>query len=352
MYRSICVCTIAILSFSLRAQSTIPVGYTKIEGQTSRHVPLAYNSSRIQLGYDSRATGWNTPKVINELWARVDMSANLTSGFTVEMQVRLSSKGCNPATPSMIFRNNHGTDVKLFMSKKTFQFAPMSKVTNPPANWTIRLKGDSPFLTATANLVVDWATYTKSNQFNPNLFLDAAMIKGTATGTRGSSINFGTPCNPATFYNHATGLDVDSLLRQYCYTRHAGDVVLSWAGASRLNAPIPGLKGCSLYTAPLIFHPNITFTRETTGYANFEWGRVLSRLKGKRVWLQSGALNATLSTMRLSRGNEVTFGDYRKSYPMLVSHKYGFGSGPTTFDPDKDEAAFGWVDTAIIFEVR
>ncbi len=342
----------AVLSASLLAQSTIPTGYGKKEGATSRHVPLAYNSSRIQLGYDASATGWKAPKTIKELWVRADKSGYLTTGFSVEMQVLISSKGCNPATPSMIFANNQGTDVKVFMKRKTFKFAPLAKAPAAPAKWTIQLKGDSPFLAATANLVIDWATYARSNQFNPNLFLDAATITAKATGTRGSSLNYGKPCNPTTFYNYATGLDVDSLLRQYCFTQNAGDIVLTWAGASPINVSFPGLKGCSLYTAPVVFHPNIALTRERTGYANFEWGRVISRLRGKKVWLQSGAVDSTFSTMRLSRGNEVQFGNYKVHYPMVISHKYDYGSGPTTFNPDKDEARFGWVDTAIIFDVR
>ena len=352
MYKTLSLGVIALICTPLVAQSTIPAGYSKIEGFTSRHVPLAYNSARIQLGYDARATGWKAPRFIKELWVRADSTGYLKTGFSVEMQVLLSSKGCSPATPSMRFVNNHGTDGKIFLKKRTFKFAPMAKVKSPPADWTIQLKGDSPFLASTGNLVIDWSTYSKSNQFNPNLFLDAARIKGTATGTPGTSINYGTPCNPNNFFNYSTGLDVDNVLRQYCYTRHKYDIVFTWAGATRIKASFPGLKGCSLYTVPLIFHPYIAFTKESTGYANFEWGRVISRLRGKKVWLQCGAVDLAFQAMRLSRGNEVQFGDRRVNYPRLISHKYGYATGSTPFDPDTDEAQFGWVDTAIIFDVR
>ncbi len=357
MYRYLPICAVTALSTSLMAQAstTIPTGFDKAEGTYSRHIPLRYTPARIQNGYGSKSTGW-TVKVIKELWARADKNAYLTTGFSIDMQVILSSKGADPTTSSMVFKKNHGSDVKVFMKKKTYKFVPFTKGTTFPNKWSIQLKGDAAFVATTGNLVVDWATYTDSkntSKQNSNLYLDAARFSGTPSGTRGKNTTYGKPCNPTNFYNYSWNYNVGEEFYHYGYTRSSGDVVMSWLGSKKIGTAIPGLTGCSLYAPFTMIHPSVVTTTSTTGYAKFVWGKVPSVMKGKKVWAQCAAVDSKLKQIRFSRGNEITFGDYKMNYAKTISHKYSYGFGTTQiFNPDKDDARYGWVNTAIAFDVR
>ena len=357
MYKSLSLCAIAALSASLMAQSstTLPLGKDKVEGKSSRHIPLRYSPARIQNGYGPKATGWTTTKVIRELWARADQYAYLTTGFSVDMRVILSSKGADPKTASMVFAKNLGGDQKVFMKKKIYKFVAFSKGTTFPNKWSIQLKGDAPFVATTGNLVVDWSTYTDSkntSQQHSNFYVDAVNISGKPVGTRGKYTSYGTGCNPTNFYNYSTGENVGESFRHYGYTRNMGDLVLSWLGAKKIAMAIPGLTGCTLYAPFTVFHPSVVKTTSTSGYANFVWGVVPAFMKGKMVWAQCAGMNAK-GNLRFSRGNEITFGDYHMVYPQLVSHKYSYGfSTSRIFNPDKDDALYGWQGTATVFDVR
>jgi len=342
---------IAVLATSVLAQSTLPVGYSKKEGEYFRHVPLKYAPCRIQCGYGAKATPWKTVQVINELWARADSVGYLSAGFSVDMRVILSSKGANIKTPSVVYTENLGNDAKVFMKKKLYKFAPLNAGTTFPNPWTIRMKGDAPFVAVAPTLLVDWSTYSSSNQFNNDFYVDTARVKGTPTGAYGTVAYYGTGCNPNTYYNFATDMDVGADFRTYAYTRNIGDFQLAWLGAAKTTTAIPGLKGCSLYTPPVIFHPTIGRTSEASGYHNFIWGQVPLFMKGQRVFSQMAAVDPK-GSLRFSRGAEVVFGDYDPHYPFIISHKYQYGSGTTIFDPDKHNAAWGWVDAAIIFDLR
>ncbi|MEZ5989116.1 MAG: hypothetical protein R3F30_08335 [Planctomycetota bacterium] len=345
--------SLSLLATSLPAQVTvvtIPQGYAAKEGARSRHVPLDYCPARIQNGYGPNATGWTAPKVINELWARLDGTGYLTTAFSVDMQVLLSSNGCDPRTSSYTFKDNLGSDVKVFVKRRKFSFPSMSAPTTPPAKFSIQIKGDTSFVAIKPTLLVDWATYSTTNIVNTSFYVDATNLTYTTTGASGSVSYYGTACNPTDFYNYSTGYNEGEVFRCYGYTRNAGDWVLCWLGASQTALNLGG--GCSLYTSPLLIGVLPTQTWSTTQMVNFHWGFVPTGMKGKTVFQQMAAFDSTFKTLRMSRGCQATFGDYKQVFPFTVSHRYGYGSGSTAFDPDKDDARYGWLGTAIIFEHR
>ena len=352
MFRHLSLAAIAALSASVCAQTvtTIPQGFGSTEAKYSRHVPLRYTPARIQFGYGPKATGWTAPKVITELWARADGGKHLTTAFTIDSEVSLSSNGCDPETTSYTFAANHGKDVRVFMKRKTMSFQPFTAAPSP-APFSVQLKGDAPFVAIQPTLLVDWKTYSKTNEVHDNFYLDADDVTGTASGTRGTVSYTGTSCNPTDFYSYATGYNVGESFRPYCYTRNVGDFVLHWLGGTPVSIAIPGMPGCTLYTNPIAFHPVIQKTTNTSALY-FEWGKVPAAMKGAPVICQFAAVDATFKNFRWSRAANVVFGDYKMNYPYMISHRYAYGSGTNSFDPDKDPAVYGWIDTAVIFEVK
>lgn len=325
---------------------TLPKGYENREGLRARHVPLFYLPARIQTGFGPKATGWTRVRQINSLRVRPDETCYLTAGFSIDMQIWLSSKGCNPKVPDAQFAKNHGTDLAVFMAKKTFKFAPFKKVASP-APFSIELKGDRPFLWQSASLVVDWATYASAIQVNTNFWLDATNL--IPSGTRGRTTPYGVACRPTRFLNDAKGLEVGTDLWLEGYSQNIGDVVISWVGLSKTAIALGG--GCSLYTPPAIFHVLPVLTTKSTGEARFFWGKVPAVLNGVRLYSQMAAFE-TNGGRRYSHGLEILFGDYTTIPPYLVAHRYGNALGITGFDPDKDDAQFGWEGTGLIFELR
>ena len=344
MMRSfISLCALAALcSTDLNAQTvnTIPAGYAKKEGARSRHVPLRYLPARIQSGFGPKATGWKATRLIRELWVRPDGPRYLTTGFSCDMQIKLSSKGCNPRVPSNTFAANHGTDKVVFMAKKTYKIAPFKTSVARPRAFMLQLKGDRPFVWTTPSLVVDWATYASATQANTDYYVDATNLASSSSLTY-----FGTPCNPTNFFNYATGNNVGDEFRTYGYTRTAGDIVLSFLGTRRTAIKIG--NGCTLHTLPTLVHPTPVKATGTTGYANFSWGKLPASVNGAKVINQLVAFDGK-GGVRWSRGADITIG----SFPFIAAHRYNYAFGSTKFDPDKDPARFGWERTAIIFEVK
>ncbi|MCA8969770.1 MAG: hypothetical protein KDC95_08310 [Planctomycetes bacterium] len=323
------------------------------EGDASRHVPLRYAPARIQCGYSGSGTSWTTGKVITQLSARANGGAYLTTGFSCDIQVWLSSggttKSCDPKVLSNKFADNHGDDVAVFQTKKTFNFAAFAAYTGvAPFNIVL---GDRPFAVKGDAVVIDWATYASANQANVNFYVDSQDDRAV-TGTRGTSVSYGTPCNPTNFYNYSTGYNVGETFRTYSYTRNTGDVSLMWISDKRVDQAIGG--GCSIYAdlaSPAVFIHPIPVVTPSGGYANFVWGTVPAALKGQQVWSQGVAFDPT-NALRWSRGIETTFGDYRNAAPYDCGHRYNYGSGTRTFDPDKDDAAYGWEGQTIVFKVN
>jgi len=348
MYRFTSLCVL-LLSAAGPAQSvTIPQGLLAKEGAHSRHVPLRHNPARIQCGYGPKATGWTAPKVILELQARANDTAYLNTAFTVDCRVMLSSIGCDPECTSYKFAQNHGQDVITFLTRKTCNFAPFTKYSNPPAPFNIVLKGSRPFLAAQPTLLVDWTAYAKVYQTNTNFYIDAERVNGSTSGMKGVSAYYGLGCNPANFDSFATGYNEGELFRTYCYTQNAGDLVVAWLGTSMTNIPLP-MTGCTLYTMPVLVHPQVQKTTTTNMPLYFDWGRLPAGIVGAKAYSQFAALDSTMRGVRVSRGNQITFGDYKVTYPFMISHRYGYGSG---FDPDRSDAQYGWIDTAIVFLVK
>ncbi|PIE24395.1 MAG: hypothetical protein CSA62_03705 [Planctomycetota bacterium] len=352
MLRQLSLAAVAAISASVCAQTivTVPQGYGTKEGTNSRHVPLRYTPARIQAGFGAKATGWTKPMVIKELWARADGAKFLTTAFTIDCEVLLSSNGCDPETKAYAWAKNHGADKKVFMKRKSMSFQPFTAAPKP-APFSIQLKGDAPFVAIKPTLLVDWKTYSKSNEIHNNFYIDAARVSGTSTGTRGKNLYFGKPCNPTNFYNYVTGYNVGEVFRPYVYPKGIGDFIIHWIGSKQTNIPIPGQTGCTLYTTPIVFHPSIPKATNTSSLY-FSWGTVPATMKGASVVTQFAAVDSTLTQMRWSRGIQTTFGDYKLNYPYTISHRYAYGSGTQTFDPDKDPATYGWVNTAPIFQVK
>lgn len=341
----------AIASMPLSAQTveTLPKGKAAAEGSASRHIPLRYTPARIQNGFGSDAVTWAATKVITSLTMRKDRIAYLNAALSTELRVWLSRRGANVTVPNNKYAANHGSDVREFMKKKAYNWAAFTRGTTL-APFDIVLKGDTPFVATTPNLIVDIASYQAANGNNTNFYVDAD--RAANVGTRGRSLSFGTPCNPTNFWNYATGYEEGSQFRTYCYTRTAGDVVLMWLSPKRVAIPIPGLTGCSLYadfTAPgTIFYPSPITSTGTSGYANFVWGTVPTGFKGNQVISQGVAFST--AGVRFTRGQETTFGDLRPAY--TTGHRYNYGRGTTNFNPDTDDATFGWAGQAIIFKVN
>jgi len=349
MLRTTSLGAVLFLSTACLAQSvTIPQGLMAKEGAYSRHVPLRYNPARIQCGYGPKATGWTTPKLIMELQVRANDTAYLNTAFTVDCRVMLTSIGCDPECTSYKFAENHGQDVVTFLTRKTYNFTPFSTYPNPPAPFNIVLKGTRPFLAAQPTLLVDWTAYSQAYQTNTNFYVDAERVSGSVSGTKGTVVHYGTGCNPTNFDSFATGLNEGELLRTYCYTRNTGDTVLAWLGRARSSIPMP-MTGCTLYTMPVLVFPQLQQTTNATSPLYFDWGKLPTGITGAKLCAQFAAVDTTLQNVRMSRGSEVTFGNYTHTYPFMISHRYGYGSG---FDPDKNDAKYGWIDTAIVFLVK
>ncbi|PIE24397.1 MAG: hypothetical protein CSA62_03715 [Planctomycetota bacterium] len=352
MLRHLSLAAVAALSASVCAQTivTVPQGYGTKEGESSRHVPLRYTPARAQFGYDAKATGWKRPMVIRELWARPNGGTYLTTAFTIDCEVLISSIGCDPETKEFAWAKNHGKDVKVFMKRKSMSFQTFTSAPKP-APFSIQLKGDAPFVAIRPTLVVDWKAYSKSNETHSNLYIDATYVRGTSSGTYGRNKYFGRPCNPTTFYNYATGYNVDNIFRPYCYPKGIGDFIIHWIGSTQTNLPIPGQTGCTLYTTPIIFYPSIPKATNTSPMY-FSWGKVPAFMKGASVVTQFAAIDSTLKQMRWSRGIQTTFGDYKLTYPYTISQRYAYGSGTRNFDPDKDPALYGGKGSAAIFQIK
>lgn len=342
---------VLLFAASLNAQSvvTIPQGYATKEGARSRHVPLNYLPARIQCGYGASATGWTKPQVITELWVRADSTGYLTTGFTADFQVWLSSKGCNPTASAMDFDLNHGEDKVLWMAKKNYSVKAFQQHTGI-APFDLQLKGDRPFIALYPTLLVDWAAYSAANQLNTNYYIDATSLSGTSSGTNGTATNYGTGCNPTTFTTHAHGLNEGETLVTFGFSQNANDIVVAWVGSSKTNISIGG--GCTLYTSPLIVHMVPVVTSSAAASAHFLWGQVPAGMNGAKLYVQMAAFDQTFTQTRFSDGLDISIGNYKSGYPFTCGHKYGYASGSSTFDPDKDQPRYGWEGTAIIFELR
>ncbi|PIE23950.1 MAG: hypothetical protein CSA62_06040 [Planctomycetota bacterium] len=234
---------------------------------------------------------------------------------------------------------------RVSMSFKPFTAAPS------PAPFSIRLKGDSPFVAVKPTLVIDWKTYSKTNETHPNFYIDAHRLSGTSSGRSGYTTPIGKPCNPNNFYSYAMGYNEGQRFKPFCYTRYVGDHVLHWIGSKEIKMPIAGQPGCTLYTTPIAFHPVIAKTTNTSSLL-FSWGRVPKGMKGASVICQFAAIDKTFTSMRWSRATKAVFGDYKVTYPYTISHRYNYGSGTRTFDPDKDNANSGSAGRAAVFQIK
>ena len=341
----------ALMAASVPAQTvvTIPQGYANKEGGRSRHVPLRYLPARIQCAYAANATGWTGPKVINELWTRADSTGYLTTGFSADFQIWLSGKGIDPTASAMDFALNHGEDKVLWMAKKTYNVKAFTQ--NPGlAPFSLQLKGDRPFVALNNTLLVDWATYSATNQANTNYYVDATTLSGTASGTKGTATPYGTGCNPSTFTAHAHGLNEGEQLTTFGFSQNAGDLVLAFIGTAKANLNLGG--GCTLLTTPALIHWAPSKMKAADSSAHAIWGPVPQGMKGTKLYAQMVAFDSSFKGWRFSNGLDITIGDYKSNYPFTCGHKYGYASGTSSFNPDKDAPRYGWEGTAIIFEVR
>lgn len=334
---------------SAQSVQTLPLGLGTTEGSTSRHVPLFHPPARIQCGYDAKATGWNGPVRIHKLTARPEAQSWLNNGFSVQMQVWLSSKGCNPAVSSNDFAANHGPDLRIFMKKKIYNFQKFSTGTGRRP-FSIELKGDTSFVAVGNAIVVDWATYAPAYLYNSAFHVDAEMA--TRSGTNSGRVSYyGTGCNTTSVVARASGLNENELFQTTVYTHVLGEPALMWLSPKRLDLSIGG--GCSLYAdfgAPgAVVFPTPVVTSGFGAQADFTWGIVPAHLKGMKLSSQAIAFTAQ-NTLRWSSGLEVTFGDYGPRY--VTGHRYDYSDRSRLFDPDKDPARFGWTGTAIVFKVN
>lgn len=334
------VATLVLSTTAAQGRETLPFGRVMTEGKSSRHVPLRHVPARIQCGYSASATAWTTARVVTTLTVRADSAADLATGFRAEMQVWLSSDNCDTRTTSSKFMANHGRDVVVFMRRRAYSFASFARVSGR-RNFDIVLKGDSPFVARKPTLLVDWATYATSNQVHSNFYVDAALSSGFYRA-------YGTACNSTSFDSYAAGFNVGNTFTTYCYTRNAGDVVTMWLSPKKVSTSLGG--GCTVYADPFapgsVVFPAPILTTAASGYANFVWGTVPAILRDTTLFGQAFALDGRGSP-RWSRGSEITFGAAN-----VTSHRYNYGVGSRSFDPDRDDGRYGWADTAIIFKVN
>ncbi len=347
MSRTLTLSAIALITAGIAAQSTtIPAGFDKKEGPRGVHALLRYTPARQQAFYTPKATGWTKAKIIKSLWLRPDNSWSKGPAIKCDIMVEVSSKGtiANYGNVSGTWSKNHGSDKKVFMKRKTYSIPAFTKSTTPPQKWMIELKGDAPYVNVNKQMVVDTRVYTAKYQSNAYWYVDASSMYAS-TGTRGKYTRYGTPCNPTTFWNYATGYEVNSSLRTYGYTRNAGDVVFAWLGSKKLNLKIS--TGCSLYTNFVLLHPAAVKT-PTGGYANFTWGTVPASAKGKVIYNQMAAITPK-GQFRWSRGLEITIGNYQTTYDIFGA--YSYSSSTKAFNPDKDGVTWK-SSSAIIYDVK
>ena len=357
MIRSVLFASLAFLPATLTAQAstTIPLGYDKTEGEMWINAPLVYVPARIQCGYDAVATGWTAPKTITELRTRPDGSARLTASFIVEMEVILSSKGCDVRTGSLRFVENHGTDKTVFIKKKGYAFPTFGGTSQKPFGWMLSLKGDKPFVAAAGTLLVDWATYTdakNTTMLTQSLTVDSSVEKGYFTGTLGTKFGYGRYCGINYFQLDASGFNsTDSGFRTFGHTHAAGNFVLCWLGSKKLSLPIPGRAGCYLYTDFGVFHPSVVMTNPT-GVATFEWGKVPAAMVGKRVYSQMAGMKPS-GMIGFSPAKDIYFGDRKFVQQRTISYLMMHGLiGRSTFDPRSDLGRYGDIGYALIFDVQ
>lgn len=338
-----------LVAAALPAQSTrtLPRNKATIEGPKALLVPLRHAPARIQCGYAKDATGWTRPTVISALTARADIKAYLTKAMSLDVQVLLSSRGCNPAASGTSFAANHGVDRRIFLRRRTITFPafPRQAIRRP---FDIVLKGDAVFTAIDPQLLVDWATYTPSNVMHANFDVDADFAQ--TLGQLGSIVHYGTACSPSSFRTFIDGNNITQTLKTSGNTGSPGDLALAWISPKRSNISLGG--GCTLYadfTAPgTLVYPTALATAGASGAVDFIWGRVPDALGGRRVRTQMLAIAPTLQR-RWSRGTEITFGNQRPEY--VTGHRYNFGLGTRSFDPDKGAPLFGGAGTAIIFRI-
>ena len=129
--------------------------------------------------------------------------------------------------------------------------------------------------------------------------------------------------------NQIVGQGSNQVVRWNDPTAHAEMVAIKDACK---NLSTFELKGCTIYTLPLFLSGAVIAT--TGGYSNFVWATVPASLVGNKMYTQIAAFAPGFTTMRFSQGMEMSFGN-GKSTPFLVSHRYMYGFGTTTFNPDK-----------------
>lgn len=335
---------------TLAAQSTttIPQNLGGTEGRYFGFGPLRETPSRVQCGYSQGATGWQSPQVIRSLSARADSRAYLKSALSLELQVWLSSRGCNPGATGRSWASNHGVDKALFFRKKLVNFAPFNAalVTQP---FNIVLKGDTIFVATTPSLLVDWASYAKTYQRNDNFLVD--VERAAVRGWVGRKVPYGKGCNPVGFRCDAHNFNIHQNLQTWGRTGTAGDLVFSWISPKRSDIPIGG--ACSIYadfTAPgTIIHPIAFRTSDASGYASFYWGPTPPAMAKNKFYSQMLAFDSN-GRHRFSTGIEIEIGDLEPVYLCGQTERYA--TSTKYFDPDVDELFGASLGYAIVFKVN
>lgn len=336
-------------SLCMRAQSitTLPQNMANVEGAGRLHAPLRYTPARIQCGYSREATGWAGPKLIRALSARADTGASLSAPFSVDVQVWLSSRGCNPAANSLSFEMNHGIDKRVFIKRRTMNFAAFAQ--RPGRHpFDIVLRGDGPFVATTGQLLVDWATYSSQNLYNGLFDLDAD--RAPTIGQRGSVQHYGVACNPTSFSFRPVGINFDENFEIWSYTGSPGDYAIAWLSPNYVDIRLGG--GCSIYAdfgAPgALIAPFATKSVHATGLVYMRWGKFPAEMRGKEYWAQMFAISSSLQH-RWSDVAQINFGTVGPRY--ITGHRYGVGFATTKFDPDIGPLNRGWAGQALIFKV-
>lgn len=324
--RLLTVCSAVALASALSAQGVVSPGhFTIAEGNTWDSVMMSVGTGSVPFIYQEICGDLQfTPRTINSLAWRRDGNANSTQtipAFSILCDVFCSTAANNPASPSNMFANNHGTDRMQVASAKLVQFPATSPGTHGRP-FEYKIPFTTPFSFGGAGPLcyeVRITSTTNSSAFN----LDFASSANTNPGTQNDTIGTGCIATGSAFTSPMamTGSSSPSWAQQTLRLNYSGQrfpknaLVTFGIGSSRtsfgavpLPFELPGTaaspsKACTVYNNWLVTIPQLS---NASGNVTATLGLLaLPQFNGANLYTQAIGIDTAANSWGLVFSNTV-----------------------------------------------
>ena len=258
----------------------------KLEGSSDLHVPGRFAPSRVQCIY--RGKDFAVPSTglkIGTIALRRDgLKSTKFKAHRWELKVEVSSDGVPAPVDISVdsFDRNHGIDRVIVFQSKAFNWPALPKPSKGPADFSVKIKLDRPFLLLPKrNLCVDFLSTTSSKQREiAYWYVDSEKVDRRAVLGKTRSLGRGCPFGFQVFAN-APAIDGESPIRTHAFTRvsvRQGELAFLWTGTNRntwasINLPFDlktlGAPTCKIYLQPLFVVLGHTIPTDQRGIVRF-----------------------------------------------------------------------------------